>query len=486
MISLLLATLALAGSPKKAPPPVAPPPPPPVVEVAPPVDPLGPPPVPTATVDFHPPIPAAVNLSNGASVWVIADNSLPLVSITIEVPGGSVLDPLGQEGLASLSNRLMSKGAGKLDAVAFAEQVERLGIQLNVGTSLNTSYITVSAKKDQIDEAIGLVAEMILHPSYKGADYRRERGLAAMEVASELDDPVSVARRLANALYFGPGSAWGRPSDGTEAGLKAAKLKKLKDFHARVWTPGGARITVAGAMAADEAQQLLESKLGAAWAAAPAAVVPTPNVPSHNNEPIYIVDRPGSAQTTFYLLFPGVSFGAATEAPLRTGTIALGGTFTSRLNQLLREKRGYTYGVKARTVEYPQTGYLLISSRIRTDATAPAMTDLMGELARIQEGVTPDEVVKARLAWQQDQVEAMGSRDGIAATFSEYHFAGLKPGALSDALTAMKGVSAEAVLPAMKAYNPAGAVIVLVGDRKAIEESLKQAGFGKIQGMDAI
>ena len=481
---LVLCALVLAKGPKV---PVAPPPPPEVVVApAPPPDPLGPQPTPTATPDFKPPVPVAMQLSNGASLWVISAPSLPLVSIVIEVPGGGSLDPIGKEGLASLSDRLMSKGAGKRSASAFAEEVERLGIQLDVGTGTASSYISVSAQKDQIDEALNLVASMILEPTYKGKDWKLERRLAAMEVAAGQDDPTVVARRLATALFMGPGSAWGRPPEGTVQGIAAAKLPELKAYHRSTWAPSGAKITVAGALSVEEAKGLLESSLISRWPAAPAAVVPAPNVPAHNAEPIYVVDRPGSAQTVFYLVFPGTAYAGPNEAALRSGTIILGGTFTSRLNQLLREKKGYTYGVRARMVQYAQTGSLVISTRIRTDATDEAMVDLMSELQRLKEGVTPEEAEKARLAHQQDQVEAMESRSGIAGAFSEYHFAGLPPQSLQEGLAASRALTVEQINAALSAYDPTKAVIILVGDKKAIEEPLKAAGFTAIESRPAI
>ena len=469
------------------------PPAPPVVTlpvVAPveaPKNPLDTPPVVSATADFQPPTPVTQKLANGAGLWVVPQPGLPLVSVVIEVPGGSSTDPLGSEGQAALSDRLMSQGAGELDAEAFAEKVARLGIQLDVGTGVASSFLSISAHKDRMEDALSLAADMILSPHYKGGEFRRERGLSAMDVAMSLDEPVAVARRLANALYFGVGSAWGRPTDGTMESVRRLKLKRLKDYHAQAWKPGSARITAAGELSATEAKALLDRHLGA-WAGVSEFSVPAPAVPAPSQPgTIYLVDRPGSAQTVFYLLFPGVPYGDKAEAASRSGTIALGGTFTSRLNALLREEKGFTYGVRATMVQYAQTGRLLISTRIRTDATAEAMTLLVGELKKIRDGgISAEEAQKARLAWQQDNVEAMESRSGIAGTFSEYHFAGMAPESLTAALGEMRGVELSAVQQAMQAYDPAKGVIVMVGDRAKIEAELKNAGFTNIAVMDAI
>ena len=203
--------------------------------------------------------------------------------------------------------------------------------------------------------------------------------------------------------------------------------------------------------------------------------------PLYTDRPVYVVDSPGAAQTMFYLEFPGRPAGDARLPALRTGTIALGGTFTSRLNALLREKRGYTYGVKARTLPRHGDGSVVVSSRIRTDVTGPALSDLLGELKSIQLGISEEELGKARGAYKQDQVEAMESVAGVASTFSTYQIGGFGPGQFAGDLVAMGKVTGDAVKAEMAAYDWKHALVVLVGDRAKIEPGLTAAGVTKIE-----
>lgn len=179
-----------------------------------------------------------------------------------------------------------------------------------------------------------------------------------------------------------------------------------------------------------------------------------------------------------------MKLGAPEAAPLRVGTIALGGTFTSRLNALLREKKGYTYGVRAGLEQGRHLGATTIRTRIRADVTAPALGDLLGELESIRRGVDAAEVAKARGAFRQELVEAMGSVEGVAGSFAEYHAAGLGPNALAAELATISGVEPGAVAPAMATYDRARAVVVLVGDRKVIEAPLREAGFTELVVID--
>ena len=480
MFPARLAALALLGvlacAPKAAPPPAvveAPAPPPPV-------DLLGPRPEVGPEVPFALPTPEAARLSNGAGVWVVSAPSLPLVTLVLTVPGGASTDAAGREGTAAIADRLLTQGAGKLDARAFAAEVERLGIQLDVDTGRAFSTISMSFAKDKMGPALDLLADVVLRPRLTAVDFARERGILASDLKLAQDEPVAVAAKVAWRAWFGAAHPYSRPPEGTVKGMAAVTFKDAKAYHKNTWAAAGARFTVAGAVTKDEVLAALEPRLGKAWKAGTAAKVALPPVPARDKAPIVLVDKPGSSQTVFYLMFDGPSFGDAAAPPVKGGTIVLGGTFTSRLNALLREKRGYTYGVRARVESLPASGVRVISTRIRTDATAPAMTDLVGELAAIRAGVSAEEVTKARAAYRQDLVEAMESRAGTAGTFASWHAADLAPPALGGELAAMQTLTPDAVRAAMAAYDPAKAVIVLVGDKAVIERPLADAGFGPL------
>jgi zinc protease len=475
----VLALLA-ACAPKPTPPTAAPTPPPT------PVDHLGPRPEVGPEVPFALPTPKTTRLSNGVGVWVVEAPSLPLVSVVLSVPGGSSVDAPGKEGTAAIGDRLLTQGAGKYNAREFAEVVERLGIQLDVSTGRATSTITLSCTKETLPAALDLLADMVLRPRLTAVDFARERDLLVAELQMSQDDPVAVAAKVAWARWFGATHPYGRPSDGTVAGMQAVTHKDAAGYHKKAWNAAGARFTVAGAITQDELVAALEPRFGNPWKPGTAArVAPTP-APAHQDLPILLVDKPGSAQTMFYLMFDGPAFGDAAGPAVRAGTIVLGGTFTSRLNALLREKKGYTYGARARVDALPGAGVRVVSTRIRTDVTAPAMTDIVAELAAIRAGVTPEEVTKARAAFRQELVETMESREGTAGAFSAWHAADLPAGGMAADLAAVQALTPDAVRAAMAGYDPSKAVIVLVGDRAVIEKPLADAGFTKIEAVEPL
>ena len=357
--------------------------------------------------------------------------------------------------------------------------MDRLGLQLDVQTGRADSAIVLSARRDVLEQGLDLMADMVLRPTYGTVDFKREKGLAVDDLTAEQDDQPSVAAKLGWREWFGAAHPYARPPGGTVAGMKAVALKDLAAYHSQVWR-GGFQFTVAGALSAEEATKLLDARFGKAPRTA-SVVAPLPPVATKANAKIVLVDKPGAAQTMFFWMFPGVSLGSTDLSATRAGTIALGGTFTSRLNQLLREKKGYTYGARARVEALPGGGALVVSSRIRTDVTAEAMKDFVSELERIQQGVSDAELGKARGAFRQDQVEAMESRGGVATTFATYQAAGLGPTALGADLAAMGTVTPASVKAQMGRYARAGALLVLVGDRAKIEKPLMDAGFGPFE-----
>lgn len=476
MLGLLL---ALACAPK-APTTTAPTPTPP------PEDPLATQPTVAGDIQFSPPVAVERLLSNGVKLWTVESRALPIVSVSIRVPGGSVLDPAGKEGAASLGARLLTQGAGGRDAEAFAAEVERLGIDLASEVGADDAVIRFGCTREVLPQALALVADMILRPAFSKVDFARERELAVASIQEGLDEPGYVAQRTAAALYWGAAHPYGRPTDGTIAGLGKLRLEDVKAWHKSAWVAAGAGIVVSGAISADEAAAAVEPVLGKAWAAGRRVAPSIAPAPAHPDAPIYVVDKPDSAQTGFYLVFPGVKAGDAALPTLQTGTIVLGGTFTSRLNALLREKKGYTYGVRAAVAPQRQGGVLLIRSRIRTDVTAPALVDLFGELDGIRAGIREEERAKAFGAWRQDVVEAMSTRGGAVATFADLLATGEAPDALQTRLAAMKAVGTAAVTPAMAAWDPKQGVVVLVGDRAKIEPELAKVVTKKIQVVEPV
>jgi zinc protease len=210
-------------------------------------DPLGPLPPPVEAKPFTPPTPTEQTLPNGARLWVIEDHALPLVSLRVTVPGGSAADPVGKEGRASLSDMMMARGAGKLDAEAFAEDLARHAIDLQITTDRFTSTIEMSMKRDQLEHALDLLADAILDPTYDKKETKGEQSIEVAELENEANDPVAVAELVAFREWFGADHPYGKPPLGTIAGMRALKKKDAVKYHDLAWNAAGATISASRA-----------------------------------------------------------------------------------------------------------------------------------------------------------------------------------------------------------------------------------------------
>lgn len=466
-VLFLLVTAAFAAKPAA---------PAPTPEPAP--DRLGPMPEIPAGQPFRPPTPTTATTLGGRPVWVVENHVLPIVSVVLSVAGGSSTDPAGLGGRAALADQMMRQGAGDLDATAFAALVEREAIQLDVSTTREGSSIAFTCARDELDLALDLVADMILRPTMGSEDLERERGLEVAALEQADNDPRATAAKLAWSTWWGEGHPFARPSEGVSTELALVSRKDAKAYHKGFWTPTTLTVSASGDLTASDLASRLDARLGK-WKARPAELPSVPEAPHHDRVAV-ASDRPGSAQTTLYVMARGHALGEGT--PLDLGSVVLGGTFTSRLNAKLREEKGYTYGARAGVVEFEHGGGVAqVFTSVRTDATGPALSDLDGELQRIQEGITPEELVKATGAWRQDLLQAMETRDGTAATFARWQHAGKPPTAVGDALAAVSSTERAAVDAALATYGAdAEQVLILVGDKAAIQPQLDQLGL-KVQ-----
>ena len=442
------------------------------------------PPTVAAAADFEPPTPAEFVLSNGLRVWVVERPGLPLVSLRLVIPGGSARDAAGQHGAANLADDALKHGAGDRDATAFAAEVERLALSLGVYTGGTASTVSLDAHVDRLDAGLGLMADMILRPRFDDDDVERLKSLQIGSLTEYADDPRMLAAWALDAQYYGDGHPLAHPTEGTIASVKGLKASDLRASYASRFVPDHAVLVVAGAVNGSKLTDQLEQHLGT-WAATGSTLQETPPPPAHSGSGRhFFVHKPGTSQTALRIIMPAPTSEDAASAPAELGSIVLGGTFTSRLNRLLREEKGYTYGARASYDGKRNYGYLLARTNVQRDVSAPALVDLLGELEAYTDGIDEVELGKALGSWQTNVVEAMGSRSAIASAYAGYAAQGMPRTSLGDGLDKAQAATVADVNAAVKASRVAEAVIVVVGDLDEIREPIEAAVEGEWTVLD--
>lgn len=421
-------------------------------------------------------VPERFTLSNGAEVWLVQQPSLPLVSIRLVVPGGSALDPADKPGLSSLTDSMLTHGAGSRDAAEFARAVEQQAFTLGARADGVSSVVYLDSHAARLDDGLALMADAVLRPKFDASELDRVRDLRLGSIAESLDDPPTVASWVADRVFFGAQHPLGHPAIGTEAGIKAIKAEDLKASWSRRYGPKGATFVVAGAIDAASLKAALEKHFGA-WATAtqPPPVLSYNDATNSAAQRFVFVDNPGASQSVLRVMMSGWTANDPVSYDARLGVVVLGGTFTSRLNRLLREEKGYTYGVRARLESGESIGLVTVSTSVVRDSTAPALVDLLGEVDRIRQGITPDELEKARGARRTSLVSSMEGRGSVADTFVSYETRGLEPDALAQDLASLDRATVESVNKAMADLPFDTALILVMGDLSVVRADVEKA-----------
>jgi predicted Zn-dependent peptidase len=499
--SWVLASLALAAcggaeaNVTTAPVPSASVAPPAPTASAEPPDPLGPRPVATTAPPFQPPAPTVYQTANGMTVWLLERHALPIVAATVIVPSGSASEDRAHAGLASMTAGMLDEGAGKLGAIDFAKAVDQLGAHLRTGASRDTSSASVSVTKHGFAQAMGLLGDAVVRPRFDPKEWKRVHDLWTNDLKERASDPGEVAHVVQLAALFGVDHPYGHPTDGLLASAPKVTLDEAKRFYAQAWRPDRAFVVVVGDVTRAELDPQLDAAFGA-WkkpATPPPAVVTPPAPPAGAAQVaprVVLVDRPDAPQSMIAWLRTGPSANDASLPPLERANVALGGSFTSRLMQDLREAHGWTYGARSRVDGLRGPGVVAASAAVITDKTADALKAMLADIDEFaKNGLTDDEAQKTRTTARNDLVESYQTVEHTAMRLARDAALGLGPDFEAKASvardTADRGDLNKVAAAFFERSPGAGSVVVIVGPRAKLEGPLSSIGLTSIEMRDA-
>lgn len=425
---------------------------------------------------FSPPPPETFTLSNGIPVLLWRKPELPLVAVRLVVRPGGLLEAPNQAGLASLMAEMLGEGAGERDALAFGDAVQSLGANFGAWADHETLGASLTVLKRNFDRAAGLLADAVRRPRFDPKEWERVQRLRLEALQNEDEEPEVVAPRVAARVLFGKDHAYGWPVQGTPETVTELSVDDARQTHERLVRPNCTTVLIAGDISADEAKAALEKVLGdwktAGESAALPAIAPPP---ARDKLSVVIVDRPEAVQTVICFVMPGPKYADPRRVQYRLLNTVLGGAFTSRLVQNIREAHGYTYGVYSRFAMGLSAGYFVSASSVQAEVTGAAVGEFLNEFKRIRTGdVTPAEADKARKTMRTDVIQSFEGLGGVLNTAAGPVAAGLPFEALVKDFQALPTVSPDELNTLAPAAIPLPqAVLVLVGDKTSIESQLK-------------
>jgi predicted Zn-dependent peptidase len=449
---------------------------------------MGPRPDTPSPPPFIPPTPAVFAGTNGITVWLLERHQAPLVSCDLTVPTGASSDPKDKAGLAYTTANMLEEGAGKLGAVDLSRALDDLGARLGTDANGDASFVSLTVLKRNVDRAFALFGDVVARPRFEPAEFKRLQDLWTNELLARQKDPDATARVVYRSALFGTEHPYGHPWDGTLESAKVITVDDVRRFYASAWRPDRATLVCVG----DVTQAELTPLMAAAFSTwkAPATPAPAPLVPPAPKGPwprLVFVDRPDAPQAVIAALRPGVAASDPEEPALWRVNDAIGGSFTSRLNQDLREEHGYTYGARSRFSRSRGAGQVVAWANVVTDKTGDAMAAMLADLKKFADsGLTEDEVERTRSQARGEFVGVYQSDEGIAGHLSADASLGLPPDWEATSSAKREGaLKPELDALAKQYFDPSDAILVVVGPLARVRPMIDKLDLPPAQIYDA-
>lgn len=331
-------------------------------------------------------------LGNGLGVWLVPLADRELVSVQLLTDAGAAAEEEPRGGVAALTAQALVTGTQRLDAAAFAETTEALGIDVSSESSWDgarAGFVTLGA---HLDAGLALLAEMIRTPRFDPGEFERLKAERLNEILQSRADPSRLADESYFRQVYAEGIPYGRLSAGTPDTVEPLEVTDARSFHASRYAPDVADIVIAGAIDPDAALRLVADELGDWSGSGPGhrEIEPRPR----GGRRVVLVDRPGSVQSELRVGHLGIDRRHPRYFPAIVLGALLGGVFGSRLNRRLREDLGYTYGARASFDPRRSAGPFTASAAVQTEVTADAVRELLGQLEQVREEAPPDDELR--------------------------------------------------------------------------------------------
>jgi predicted Zn-dependent peptidase len=432
------------------------------------------------------PSPTETTLPNGLTVKLVGMHEVPVVQAVLSIEGGARLD--GRlAGLATFVGGMLDEGAGDRDAFDLAAQVEYLGASLGTGAGWDATTISLRAPKRTIGDAMALMGDVVLRPRFAAEDVERQRDLRIASILQSRDQPGAVAGNVFGYTVYPMSHPYHRPLGGDSVSTVQLDSATVRDFWNRAADPRKATLVIAGDLTLDEARSLASSALGGWRAPTAAAADPTSAAePPRPATRVFLVDKPEAAQSVLMIGAPGVARNSPDYAAITLMNTILGGSFSSRLNDILREQKGFTYGARSNYSWRPLPGPFAASAAVRTDVTDSSLAIFFEEFRRIRsEPVTQQELDRAKSYVTLGSLGDFETTGQVAGQLSSLDMFGLTLADIPKELDRVKALGVADVQRAAERYlDPAHLTIVVVGDVKNIRAGVEALGLGPVTLLD--
>ena len=431
------------------------------------------------------PTPESTQLPNGLTLILSERKSIPMVAADLVVRTGSDANPVDMPGLANFTVAMLDEGTESRSALQIADEAAQIGATLGINSSMDASNVNTRALKQHFATALDLMADVVQRPSFPVAEIERQRTSRLAQLVQQRENAAQLAAKTLASVLYGDRHPYGYTELGTEASVKGMSREAMVSFWKQNFVPNNAALVVAGDISMTELRALAEKAFGHWQRGSP--VQPALGSPATTEARVVIVDRPGAPQTQLRVASIGVPRSSPDYRAIQVMNSALGGLFSSRINMNLREEHGYTYGANSQFQFRRGAGPFAIASAVRTDVTAPAVTEIFKEVRGMTaEPMTADELKKSKDALANSLPGAFETNANVAASYANVYIYNLGLDYYGHYAEEVNAISADQTLAAAKRYVvPDKLIVIAIGDRKTIEPELRSLNLGAVEIRDA-
>ena len=397
----------------------------------------------------------------GVEAWLAEEHALPMIAVEISLPSGSAYDPAGKQGLANMVASLLDEGAGDLRADAFKEALEARAIKLSARADRDYLIVTVDSLSANADEAMRLTGLALAHPRFDSPAVERVRTALIAALKQEEQNPARTAVKAWYGAYFGV-QPYGHPPQGTASGLAAVTPADLQDFVTNHFVRGGIRLAVAG----DINETQLKRYLQELFLPLPAKTVAAPvRAPETAKPGTQIIQRNEAAPVAVFGMIGPMRSDPDFIPAYVANQILGGGTFSARLMDEVRDRRGLTYGIETHLDDFRSAA--IIMGEVQSDKTKilTALDVTRSAMARFaHDGATQKELSDAKTYLTGSFPLTLDSNAKIARTLNQYQRSGLPADYVRRRNALIEGVTLAKVNEMAKKYfDPSRLTVVIAG-----------------------
>ncbi|HEX6052157.1 MAG TPA: pitrilysin family protein [Gemmatimonadaceae bacterium] len=443
-------------------------------------------PTPGKARDLQVPSWTKTTLANGAQLIVSERHALPLVSFTITFQGGAnQFEPADKRGLASMVASMLSEGTKNRTGDQLSADLQLLGTNIGAGIGGESGSIGFVSTKAKLEPTLKILEDMLVNPTFPADALERLKARTLVGLRQQRDRTPAIAASVFSKTLYSEAHPYGRSA--TERSVSAVTRDDVVSLYQQYFKPGRAIITVVGDVNPAEVKQVIERTL-ATWPAG--GEVPSfayPAFPEPKSRTIYLVDKPGAAQSSFALGIPGPQRDTPDYFAIRVMNVILGEQFQSRLNANIREQKGYSYGVGSTFSFGKGPGPFRTGGDIVTAKTDSALIEFMKELRGIrgERPITDEELSVAKSNLIQSLPENFSSVSSVSGSITTLYTTGLPEDYYQQFASKINAVTKEDVVRVANRYiDLERLALIIVGDRKSIEEPLKATGIAPIVFLD--